>query len=96
VTSCKGTAIMGNILMAFATVAVAVQILILTAVSPAVAISADLAKKCQEMAIKAHPPQRTGNKPFAQAERDFFSACVAKNGQMQDNAPASPAPAKPN
>jgi hypothetical protein len=31
------------------------------------------------MAIKAHMP----GKPYAQAERDFFRQCVAKNGQME-------------
>ena len=61
------------------------QFLLLSAL-PAVAISVDLAKKCREMAIKAHPRPH-GHKPYAQAERDFFSECVAKNGQMQDANP---------
>ena len=59
------------------------QFLLLSAL-PAVAISVDLAKKCREMAIKAHP-RSPGHKPYAQAERDFFHECVSKNGQMQDS-----------
>ncbi len=47
------------------------------------AISAELAKKCREMAIKAHPPvpagSRTGNE---RAQRDYFQQCVARNGDM--------------
>ena len=34
------------------------------------------------MAIKAHPRAMPG-KPYAQAERDFFGQCVAKNGQIE-------------
>ena len=65
---------------------------VLCASSPANAISADLANKCRAMAIKAHPPPfPPGNKAYAQAERAFFSECVAKNGQMQDaDAPKAP------
>jgi hypothetical protein len=45
---------------------------------PAVAISAAVAKKCRELAVKAHPPQPAGKAAYAQAERDFFRDCVAK------------------
>lgn len=78
---------MREILNVSALAIVAVLILTLFAPAPAVAISADLAKKCREMAIKAHPPAPAGTKPYAQAERDFFRDCVAKNGQMQDANP---------
>ncbi len=78
---------MAKILNAVAAVIVAVQILVLFAAAPAVAISADLAKKCRAMAIKAHPLARPGTKPYAQAERDFFSECIAKDGEMQDANP---------
>jgi murein L,D-transpeptidase YafK len=54
------------------------QILLLST-SPTAAITVDLAKKCRDMAIKAHPP----GKPYAQAERDFFRQCVANNGQIE-------------
>jgi hypothetical protein len=54
--------------------------------SPAAAISAELANKCREMAIKAHPPPSPpGNKAYAQAEREFFRICVSQNGQMPAN-----------
>jgi hypothetical protein len=60
------------------------EVVILT--SPAAAISADLAKKCRDMAIHAHPPPiPPGNKAYAQAERAFFSECISRNGQMPDN-----------
>jgi hypothetical protein len=56
-----------------------------SATSPAVAISVELAKKCRDMAIKAHPPPSSlGGKAYAQAERSFFSECVSRNGQMPE------------
>jgi hypothetical protein len=72
-------------------VPVAVSIALAQAVTlalapPAAAISADLAKKCRDMAIHAHPPPiPPGNKAYAQAEREFFSECISRNGQMPDN-----------
>ncbi len=78
---------MRKILNVSASAIVAVQILTLFAAAPAVAISADLAKKCRDMAIKAHPRAPAGTKPYAQAEREFFRECVEKNGQMQDANP---------
>jgi len=54
---------------------------------PSSAISADLAKKCRAMAIKAHPNPPAGKKATGaeKAERDYFQACVAKGGKMDDN-----------
>jgi hypothetical protein len=49
---------------------------------PAAAISVELAKKCREMAVKVHPPQRVS--PYAQAERNYFAECVKNNGTTQD------------
>jgi hypothetical protein len=47
------------------------------------AISGELAKKCRELAIKAHPTQPAGSKTGAgQAQRDYFRECIAKNGDM--------------
>jgi hypothetical protein len=84
-----------DILKGFGTLIVMVQLLSLLAASPAAAISVELAKKCREMAIKAHPPQLAGTKPYAQAERDVFHECVAKNGQMNvGGAPKAPSPGK--
>jgi murein L,D-transpeptidase YafK len=70
-----------NTASALSALFVTIQILLLSA-SPTAAISVDLAKKCRDMAIKAHPRAMPG-KPYAQAERDFFRQCVAKNGQME-------------
>jgi hypothetical protein len=59
--------------------------------SPAAALSADLAKKCRDMAIKSHPPPiPPGGKAYAEAERTFFSECVSKNGDMTVQPPSSP------
>jgi hypothetical protein len=66
----------------FSALFVTVQIFLLST-SPTAAITVDLAKKCRDMAIKAHPREMPG-KPYAQAERDFFLQCVAKNGQIED------------
>jgi hypothetical protein len=48
------------------------------------ALTAELAKKCRALAIKAHPPtvpgKRTGSE---QAQRDYFRDCVAKNGNVE-------------
>lgn len=64
------------------------------AARPAWAISADLAKKCRALAIKAHPYKIPGVKGpgTAQAERVFFADCVAKGG----NVPVPPSDAGPN
>jgi hypothetical protein len=59
--------------------------------SPAAALSADLAKKCRDMAIKSHPPPiPPGGKAYAEAERAFFSECVSKNGDMTVEPPKNP------
>jgi hypothetical protein len=47
-------------------------------------ISADLAKKCRALAIKAHPTERAATIPYAQAQRDYFQNCVAKGGNMPE------------
>jgi len=73
---------MGNILTSFVAIIVLAYILILSTESPAVAISAELAKKCRDMAIKAHPMTLPGSTPYAAAERDFFRVCISKNGNM--------------
>jgi hypothetical protein len=47
-------------------------------------LSAELAKTCRELAIKAHPTQRAGGSASAQAQRVYFQECVAKRGNMQN------------
>ncbi len=55
--------------------------------NPSSAISADLAKKCRAMAIKAHPRPPPGSKVSGaeKAERDYFQACIVKGGKMDNN-----------
>lgn len=51
---------------------------------PASAITAELAKKCREMAFKAHPPVAIGSKKSnAKGQQDYYKQCVAKNGKME-------------
>jgi hypothetical protein len=41
------------------------------------ALTAELAKKCREMMVGAHPPQPAGSSTgSAQQERSYFLACV--------------------
>jgi hypothetical protein len=47
-------------------------------------ITAELAKKCRELAIKAHPTERAGTTPYAQAQREYFQQCIAKGGNMPE------------
>jgi len=63
-----------------------ILIAVLLVSTPASALSAELAKKCREMAIKAHPPTRTGAKTgTAKAQSDYYRACIANNGAAPDN-----------
>jgi hypothetical protein len=94
----KEGSIMSTVLTGLAAVLVCIHISLLSAVSPAAAITAELANKCRDMAIKAHPFVQPGTHPYAAAEREFFTQCVAKNGQMSNSSPSSPStpPATPN
>lgn len=59
---------------------------------PASAITVELAKKCRAMAIKAHPTVLAGGKSgTAKAQRDFYQACISKNGNMPDDDAQKPA-----
>jgi len=56
----------------------------LSMIPSASAVSADLARKCRDLAIKAYPPAVAGSRSgTAEAERDFYRACVAKGGNIQ-------------
>lgn len=70
----------------FASMALA-SVVYLPLADPSRAISADLAKKCRAMATKAHPTPIAGSKAkgVEKAEREYFRACVANNGKMDDN-----------
>jgi hypothetical protein len=86
---------MGKILAINAAAIAFAQMFVLGVPSPAGAISVELAKRCRGMAIAAHPPTIPGTMAYAQAERDFFRQCVAKNGNMQDTGKGNP-PAAPS
>jgi len=44
--------------------------------------SAELAKRCRELSIKAYPPVVAGStKGDAIAERAYFTACIKKGGK---------------
>jgi hypothetical protein len=64
-----------------AAIAVCAVVLLFSIDRPAGAISVELAKKCRELAIRAHPPQLTS--AYAQAERNVFGECVKNNGTTQ-------------
>ena len=52
--------------------------------TPASAITAEVAKKCRELAIKEHPYQLPGTKAnYAEAERQYFRSCVSKETTKQ-------------
>jgi hypothetical protein len=57
------------------------------------AITVDVAKKCQTLTAKAFPPREVGNpaagsaKGSAQEERDYFSRCIANNGNVEEKTP---------
>ena len=60
---------------------------IVPSAQPASALTAELAKTCRSMAIKAHPTARPGSaKGSAQAQREYFQKCVDNNGKMPDEA----------
>ena len=51
--------------------------------TPASALTAELAKKCRALAVKAHPTTVPGKKTGSeQAQRDYFRDCVAKDGNV--------------
>jgi len=69
---------MGNILTGSVVFMLVAQIFILAAGSPASAITADLEKNALNWQLKRTPPNRTGNRAYAQAERDFFANASQK------------------
>jgi hypothetical protein len=72
---------MGSITKALGVYAPLALIAIMSATSPASAISVDLARKCRAVAIKAYPPAAPGTKKgSAAAERGSYQNCIQKNG----------------
>lgn len=56
------------------------------------AVTVEVAKQCEALTAKAYPPREIGNpaagsaKGSAQAQRDYFSKCIANGGKVDDNA----------
>jgi hypothetical protein len=69
---------------------VAAVLAVVVAAQSSAAITAELAKKCRALAIKAHPYSMPGRKGpgTAQAQREYFNECVARNGNMPDGGAA--------
>ena len=74
---------MGSVKNYFGAMMIAGFVAVISAGQPASAITAELAKKCREMAFKAYPPVATGSKQSnAKGQQDYYRTCVAKNGKM--------------
>lgn len=74
---------MKNCPKTIATLGVAIAATVFLQTKPAAAISADLAKKCRDLAIKAHPYTVPGIKSGnAEGQRVYFKDCVEKGGNM--------------
>jgi hypothetical protein len=58
----------------------------------ALAVTVEVAKKCDLLTAKAFPPREIGNpaagsaKGTAQTQREYFSKCVANGGNMDNDA----------
>lgn len=52
--------------------------------SPASAVSVDVAKKCRELMVKAYPPVRAGtSKGNTKEQQEYFRTCIARGGNME-------------
>jgi hypothetical protein len=64
---------------------------------PAPALTAELANKCRSLALKAQPYRRAGTaKGTAQAQRDYYRECIAKEGKMEGADQPPPDTTAPN
>lgn len=61
-----------------------VAIMVCVAATPASAVTIELAKKCRDLSLKAYPYKLVGQPGpgNAQAQRGYFSECIAKQGNM--------------
>lgn len=81
-----GGSLMRKLVQSLAMSAAFAAVVTFSAMQFAHAISADLARKCRELAIKSHPPTVVGSsKGAAQAERDSFRQCVARGGKADSD-----------
>lgn len=78
---------MAKLEMSSQTLVIFALVAYLPMMDPSSAVSADLAKKCRTMAVKAHPSPLAGSKADGEekAQRDYFQTCVAKGGEMDKN-----------
>jgi hypothetical protein len=69
----------------FVVICVGIAMLQSVAGTPAAALTVELAKKCRDPAIKAHPYKMVGERGpgTAQAEHSYFDECVARQGNMR-------------
>jgi hypothetical protein len=88
---------MTNSTKAIVALGVAIAATVFLPTQPATAISADLAKKCRDLAIKAYPYTLPGMKAGnAESQRAYFKDCVAKGGNMSaDHQTPDPKRAEP-
>jgi hypothetical protein len=48
--------------------------------------SADLAKKCRELAVKTYPPTKAGaGSGHAAVQREYFQRCIASGGNVDQS-----------
>jgi hypothetical protein len=70
--------------------AMSLAVALAATVMPAQAqVSAELAKTCRALMIKAVPTNTYGGDGTAQKQREYFRECVARKGDMPDAARAS-------
>jgi hypothetical protein len=64
----------------------------------ALAVTAQLAKKCQALTAQAFPPLVPGNpaagsaKGTGRSQRDYFNRCLANGGKLNDYTPTQSTP----
>ena len=54
--------------------------------------TADVARQCRAMMLKAHPTMMYGRAGSAAAQRDYYQDCIKRQGKMDDSG-AEPASA---
>lgn len=53
-------------------------------------ISANLARQCREMMLKAHPTEMHGTTGTATVQREYFQECIRRQGKMDDASEPNP------
>jgi hypothetical protein len=77
-----------------ALLALATAAALMPAAGPADAqITADLAKRCRELMVKAHPTDRFSPSGSAEKQRAYFQECIKRQGRMEDGRAQGETPA---